>query len=493
VLAIALAAVGSAPAAAAVEISSKPALRPAFDRDISDYVSRCPSDKPLRLSVRASDGDRVSVAGRKRRGGTFELRVSRRREGAFTIRVKSGERTTSHHVRCLPKDFPDWSFTSKGRAQAQWYVIEPSGARTKGYIGIFDANGVPVWWRGASSFAPWDGKLLPDGNIAYARWVGDHFGVHDRIAYEVWSPDGELVRVVRAVGNPTDTHDLQQLPNGNYLVLAYRRRCCADLSSHGGPRKARVWDGEIQELTPGGKLVWRWSTKGRIPLSWTTHAAEPSTGWWYQEIHDTPNRPPPEGTAYDMVHLNSVEPDGDGLIVSARHIDAVFRIDRATKRIDWKLGGTRVAGKSLTVQNAPSGFGGERLFGGQHDARLWTDGTVTIHDNGSWRSRPPVMDRFRIDSVTRTATLLERIVNPEVKVSKAIGSTRKLGGGNWVTAWGGAPIVTEQDEKGAIVRRFAFTEGRWTYRAVPIERGRLSASKLRRGMSEMVAARRAGK
>ncbi|HKP92067.1 MAG TPA: aryl-sulfate sulfotransferase [Thermoleophilaceae bacterium] len=484
-------AVAAAPAQAAVEITAKPALRPAFERDTSDYVSRCPAGKPLRLSVRARDGDRVSVAGHKRRGGTFERSVSRKPDGAFTIRVDSGDETTTHHVRCLPKDFPEWSLTSRGPAQAQWYLIEPIGPTARGYIAFFDTNGVPVWWRHAASFGPWDGKLLPDGNVAYGRWVGDHFGVNNRVAWEVRRIDGKLLHVLRAVGNPTDTHDFQQLPNGNFLLITYRRRCCVNLSAYGAPAKAAVWDGEIQELRPNGKLVWRWSTKDHIPPSWTTHAGESNYGWWYQTISDTHNRPgSPESAAYDLVHLNSVEPDGDGLIVSARHIDSIFRIDRATGSIEWKLGGKMVMGKSLTVLNTPSGFGGERLFGGQHDARLWTDGTVTVHDNGSWRDRPPVMDRFRIDPIAHTATLLERISNPGIRISKAIGSTRKLAGGNWVTSWGGAPVVTEQTPDGAFVRAFAFADGRWSYRAVPIERGRLSASSLRRGMSKMVAARR---
>ena len=485
------AALAAPPAGAAVEVSADPPLRPAFDRNVTDYVSRCPSGKTVRVLVRASDGDRVKVAGKQPRGGTFEKRIARKADGAFTIRVASGARTTRHHVRCLPKDFPDWSLTKNGRAQAQWYLIEPTGGHAEGYIAIFDTNGVPLWWRHAGSFGPWDGKLLRDGSLAYARWVGDHFGVSDRVAYEVRRIDGRRVRVVRAVGNPTDTHDLQQLPNGNFLVLTYRRRCCENLSPYGGPTKAAVWDGEIQELTPRGKLVWRWNSGDHVPLSWTTHAGEPDYGWWYQVFSEHSNAPDsPETAAYDLVHLNSIEPAGDGLIVSARHLDAVFRINRRTGNIDWKLGGTSVLGKSLTVIGAPSGFGGQRLFGGQHDARLWTDGTLTVHDNGSWRDRPPVMDRFRIDPIARTATVLERIANPEVRISKAIGGTRKVAGGNWVTSWGGSPIVTEQSADGAIVRRFAFAKNHWSYRVVPIERGRLGAATLRRGMSEMVAALR---
>jgi hypothetical protein len=208
-------------------------------------------------------------------------------------------------------------------------------------------------------------------------------------------------------------------------------------------------------------------------------------------LKTTPDIAPP-ADAYDLVHINSVEPDpplrgagGDGLIVSARHLDSVFRIDRATKKIDWKLGGKRVRGKSLDVIGGDS----RTIFGGQHDARLWKDGTLTVHDNGSWRDRPPAADRFAIDTTKRTATLLERVRNPDVTSETAIGSARKLPGGNWVVSWGPSPEVTEQRESGAIVRRFRFP-GRFSYRAFPILPGELSAAALRRGMDRMAAAQR---
>ncbi|HKP92066.1 MAG TPA: arylsulfotransferase family protein [Thermoleophilaceae bacterium] len=468
----------AAPAPAKVEIDAKPSLRPAFERKVSDYVSRCEPGRALEVSVNATDGDRVKVAGTRKRGGEYVRKVRRATGEGFEIRVDRGERTTTHHVRCLPRDFPRWSFERHGSAQAQWYVVAPVKKEPQGYVAVFSARGAPVWWFHSSSWGPWDGKLLPDGNLAWARWWVDNFGVRDEAAYEVRRLDGRLVRTVRTVGNPTDTHDMQQLPNGNVLAISYRRRCCVDLSAHGAPKDAEVFDGEIQELDPAGRLVWRWNSKDHIPLSWTREA------WWELERRTVPIEPATEN-AYDLVHLNSVEPDRDGLIVSARHLDSVFRIDRETGAIDWKLGGRHVPGTSLkVVGDHPS-----PLLGGQHDARLWKDGTLTVHDNASWTDNGPAADRFAIDPAKRTARLVERVQNPHVKYETAIGSARKLRGGNWVVSWGPSPEVTEQRESGAIVRRFRFRD-RFTYRAAPIEPGALSASALRHGMDRMKAAQR---
>ncbi|MFL5779911.1 MAG: arylsulfotransferase family protein [Thermoleophilaceae bacterium] len=481
-------ALAPAPAGAAVTISAHPSLRPAFDRSVTDYVVSCESGAPVRVHVHASGGDRVSVGGGKAHGGTFERKLSREPDRAFAIRLRAGGRTTSHHVRCLPSDFPRWTFDAHGPAQAQWYIIDPTGGNPRGYIAIFDTNGVPVWWRHEATYGPWDGKLLPDGNLAWMRFYDDHFGVRNR-GYEVRRLDGSLVREIKTVGSPTDTHDFQPMPNGDYLAITYRRRCCANLTKYGGPAHAEVFDGEIQELTPRGKLVWRWNSHGHIPLSWTTGDARHETGWWYDLMRYTPKRPPAEN-AYDLVHFNAVQPDGDGVIVSSRHTDSVYRIDRATGRIDWKLGGTYVPGKSLTVAGKEHP---EPLFGGQHDARLWKDGTLTVYDNGSWHGRPPAADRFRIDPVAHTATLLERLTNPEIVYSVAIGSARKLTGGNWVVNWGNRPVATEQTPDGTIVRRFTFLDDYWAYRAVPVEPGQLSAAALRHGMNRMVARRARGR
>jgi hypothetical protein len=469
----------AAPAAANVQLATHPKLHPAFRAGAHDYAVRCPAGRPVRVAVRASGGDEVAVDGRPARAGSQEVPVRRATDAAFTVRALRSGRSTTYHVRCLPPGFPGWSVERHGTPQAQWYVTDPVEPPAGGYVAIFDRNGAPVWWQDAASapYMPWDAKLLARQVLAWGENFGNHFGVRANGGYEEHRLDGRLVRRVRTWGSPTDVHDIARMPNGHLLTLTYRRRDDVDLSARDGPHHARVFDGEIQELTPAGDLVWRWNSHAHVRV------AETEPAWWYNEKGETP---PPAERGYDLVHLNSVEPDGDGLIVSSRHTDSVFRIDRASGRIDWKLGGTYVAGRSLAVLGIPPG---EDVFGGQHDARLLPDGTLTVYDNRGYATGSPAAVRFRIDPVARTATRIEHVTNPAVSKSKWGGSARKLPHGNWVIAWGGSGLVTEQRPSGAAVLALRLAAGHVTYRAAALPPGRLAASALRRGMDRIAYSR----
>ena len=468
-------ALGAAPAGARVSVKADPALVPGFKLSVPDYVVRCAPNKPLKLSVSASGGDRVSVDNRPKRDGNYSVDVNRQAGGSVTFAVTASGRKSTHHVRCLPQDFPNWEVHRHGTPQSQFYVITPFNPHIHGYVAVFDARGVPVWWMHSSWYKPFDGKLLPNGDLIWTRQFGDLIGLDPRQLWEERRLDGTLVRTLGTIGNPSDFHDIELMPNGHYVLETYPPRTGVDLRPYGGPANAKVYDGEIQELTPDGKRVWSWSSKDHIALSETL---------WWSHIFKGQAKKPPKNRAYDLVHINSVEPDGDGFVVSARFLDAVFRIDRATKKLTWKLGGTKRPA-SLTVKDDPLG---SAPFSGQHDARLWTDHTLTVYDNGTLVKRRPRAVRYRIDTTKRTATLLEDVDEGSVPFSGCCGGARKLPGGNWVVYWGGTNLVTEKTPSGRDVIEIRFKGDLQSYRAFPITRGSVSAQQFRQGMNEVAKA-----
>jgi hypothetical protein len=182
---------------------------------------------------------------------------------------------------------------------------------------------------------------------------------------------------------------------------------------------------------------------------------------------------------YDIVHLNSVEPDGDRLVFSARYLDAVYAIDRDSGAVAWKLGGTHTK-RSLAIEDDRLA---DRDFGGQHDARILEGGrTLTVYDNGTGRKRLGRALEFRLDLKHRRARLDNSVEFPRAGPSGCCGSARRLPGGNWVTWWGGTEWLTEQTRSGRLVLSIRIFNGYKSYRAVPVLRGRLSRSQLAAGM-----------
>jgi hypothetical protein len=197
-------------------------------------------------------------------------------------------------------------------------------------------------------------------------------------------------------------------------------------------------------------------------------ASETMATWWPQYIQNQ--------TLADPYHMNSVEPNGAGFVVSFRQLDAVFRIDKATGNILWKLGGTPTP---QSLQFVGDTYGN---ISGQHDARMLPDGTLTVHDNGSGAGRAPRAVRYSINTTSNTATMVEHITDSVVSASGCCGSARRLAGGNWGVDWGENPVVTELTPAGKEVLRMTFNQPFFTYRAPPIPPGTFSTAALRSAM-----------
>jgi hypothetical protein len=459
--------------AAPLRVSGRPALYPRFNRNVSDYVARCVHGKPLRLSVKAPAGVRVAVDRKRARSGSFRtaVRVKSGQSLRFVVNRRHGRRR--YYVRCLPSNFPKWTAERPGHPQAAFYVVAPCCTAESTYVSIFDTNGVPVWWINTHR-PPLDASLLPGGHVAWAQQHGVDLapGVSSG-AYEEHRLDGSLVRTFTIPnGTPTDRHEMQLLPNGHYVVVGYKPRNGVDLSPYGGPSNATVLDALVEEVTPQHKVAWSWNSGNHIDLA--------ETGRWYQQyVIANPVRLRDGRTAYDIVHINAVDPYGrNRFLVSLRHTDSVYAIDKPSHDVLWKLGGTETP-QSLKIvgDDVPD-------FGGQHDVRALPDGTISLYDNGTGRGRVPRALRFSVDAKARTATLLQRLSDPGAVESPCCGSARKLPGGHWVISWGGIHLVTETTATGKRVFALHFAV-HMSYRAFPVLPGRLSHRVLRRGMDAM--------
>jgi hypothetical protein len=397
-----------------------PALIPRFDWNQHDYAVRC-MGKPLEVSLHVPSGWHATTGSRKIGEGDRQLRLPMREGQRHLVRFrqKDGPGNRGFHVRCLPADFSPFEVSTSGEGGPRLTMVQLS----TGYAAAFDSGGAPVWWyQGKAAAASKDlhlenAQFMADGTFSYAP-------INGLLArqFQVRTLEGRLVRrVTAAKGLKPDLHDLQLLPNGNYLLGAHRIVDEIDTTAYGGPPDASLDTAQIQELRPDGSLAWKWNAWPRIGLAQSGH-------WWKQLLG--------WGQPYDVHHWNSVARRGKYMLLSFRHLDAVLRINRRTGRIVWKLGGTKT-GKRLRVIGDPHG---RYPFGGQHDARMAPGGSVTVFDNNTnfnkVSRRPPRAVRYRIDRRKMTARLISQVKDPRIDFSIGFGSARLDENGNWLVGWG---------------------------------------------------------
>ncbi|MGB0098020.1 MAG: arylsulfotransferase family protein, partial [Solirubrobacteraceae bacterium] len=163
----------------------------------------------------------------------------------------------------------------------------------------------------------------------------------------------EIARVKAANGRHIDLHELTLTDRGTALFTCPPVTTPVDLSAIGGSSSASVRESIFQEVDIAtGRLVGEWRSLGHI---------DPAESY----------RPPTDN--FDYMYLNSIDvtPDGN-LLISRRHTWAVYKVDRASGAVIWRLGGKR-------TQFA---MGPSAQFAWQRDVRLPNTRTLTIFDNG---------------------------------------------------------------------------------------------------------------
>jgi hypothetical protein len=185
-----------------------------------------------------------------------------------------------------------------------------------------------------------------------------------------------------------------------------------------------------------------------------------------------------------VFHLNSLDQVGDGsgdYLVSARHLDAVLRIDRASGDLDWILGSlpptapNKSGAPRLAIVNDP--LGGPRR---PHDAQM-SGNLLTLFDNRTDTGEPARAVAYEIDALAGTATLVWQIEQPDGLSSPGLGSNRVAADGSVLVDWGGGlqPVFEEFDADRNTIMRITQIDGGVSYRIVKEPPSSFSAATLR--------------
>ena len=328
----------------------------------------------------------------------------------------------------LPPSLPYIKIDQSNNPSSGYFFLCPNP-----YIMIVDNQGTPVFYRNVKGII-YDFDLQPDGELTYFIYPTSCYGLDGSL---------NLVRTFSTTdGFTPDVHELRVLPNGNYYILG-KRNVTLDMSQivHGGQTAADIIDGDIQEFDSSGNLIFEWD------------------GLDHYQIIDVDDYVDLTQPTIDFTHFNSIEIDTDGnLLVSARNLDEITKVDRNTGKIIWRWGGRNNQFKFI---NDSIGFSR------QHDIRLFSNGDFSIFDNGVYhQNQISSAVEYKVDEINKTATLIRRISNYGI-FTNTEGSVEELPNGNRLISWGHNfnPLLTEVMPDSSIAAEVSYFQYYDTYRA----------------------------
>jgi hypothetical protein len=306
---------------------------------------------------------------------------------------------------------------------------------------IVDDRGEVVWFRSSSPDTTMDFRAgLYKGAPVLTWWEGRHNrGVGLRGSYIVVdSSYREIARFRSRDQLAPDFHEYLLTPDDTALVTSYER-VPADLTKVGGRGDGVVYEGVVRELAiPSGRVLFEWRSLKHVAIdeSFQTEVTSP----------------------FDYFHVNSVGFDSDGhLLISARNTWTIYKVDRRTGGLIWRLGGKR----------STFAMGEGTAFAFQHDARSHDKGRlITLFDNGPHPQEKPRSRALTLalDEAAGRATVAREIAARPPRFARATGNQQVLPNGNALVCWGITGTFTEYAPNGRVLLDAKLPEGGQNYR-----------------------------
>ncbi|HEX9794566.1 MAG TPA: aryl-sulfate sulfotransferase [Planctomycetota bacterium] len=308
---------------------------------------------------------------------------------------------------------------------------------------LLDMDGKPVHeWR-ADSAPGGHQYLLADGTLLRAgrEDVNPKFrggGIGGRV--QRLAPDGSVVwHYSLASEMRVQHHDVEPLPNGNVLMIAWERKSAEEALARGrdprGVGKAGLWPDAVYEVEPvlpeGGKIVWEWHSwdhlargaepqrPGRFDINLNFSPPEEESeedrqaredreeqmaalgyaGGEKEAVRPVGPLPPQRDRSGDWMHTNSVDylAELDLILLSSPELCEIYLIDHSTTTAQaatssggrWGKGGD-VLWRFGNPQNYGAGAASDQWLRYQHNPTFLPyaaggDLRVLVFNNGGGR------------------------------------------------------------------------------------------------------------
>lgn len=372
---------------------------------------------PTTLSVEISGGTDVRTLAPASLATAHELDLLELRpDRVYTVTVtatdEAGDSLISDELTLqtppLPSDFPSMRVlvSQPSRLEPGLFIVgEPSVGQTKRYLMALDNTGEVVWFYDAPMPQVGESLLTPEGTLRFMS--GNIVDRSDSHIYEIdlrgnllrdWVPYFRAEQGDIALQLPALHHDLVLGPNDVMFTLTgEKKEVAAYPTSEEDPLApklpATVAPDVIIELAEDGTILDRWPLWDLLDRS--RIGRESVNGSWWDGTVLGPD-------VKDWAHTNALQylPADDAFIVSMRHQDAVVKIGRTSRAVEWIVAppenwAPEFQPLLLELQGPPR----QHAYH-QHTPRITPEGTLLMFDNGTWRAsayeRPVVPDRFNV-------------------------------------------------------------------------------------------------
>jgi hypothetical protein len=312
---------------------------------------------------------------------------------------------------------------------------------------ILDNNGNPVWFRPLSNpnlmntdfrmqklcgkpvLTFWQGTLATPPSYTNVPAGSSEPGS----CYYILDNSYRTIKTVAAQrGFTSDIHEFLLTPDNTALLLS-TKIVPMDLTPYGGPQNGFVQDFAIQEIDlRTDELLFFWDALDHIPLTDSFEPASSATE---------------SSNIWDVFHLNSIgltDQKGD-ILVSGRNTWTIYRINKKSGNIVWRLGGKQ---SDFTIEAGAN-------FSWQHDARFLRNNTISLFDDNCCESSsippgtPPARGLLlKLNFENMTANFDSSYFhNPNLQIGSQ-GSVQRLDNGNRFVGWGESQYYSEYRKRG---------------------------------------------
>lgn len=221
------------------------------------------------------------------------------------------------------------------RAQAfnGYTLYAPSGNPSRTVLVSMSNTAVKTWTH--TNAGAYSASLLEDGTLLRSASASSPInggGATGRVQRVAW--DGSVLwQYTYASSTYRSHHDIEPMPNGNVLLIAWEVKTAAQAVQAGLNHSAVIWPDHIIEVQPvgttGGNIVWRWHAWDHLIQDYDPTRDNYGVVADHPELLDINVG---SGGSGDWLHINAISYNAelDQIVISSHELDEMYVIDHST-------------------------------------------------------------------------------------------------------------------------------------------------------------------